>query len=78
MGVPTYDDEMPHHKLDIERIDVALRGVNEGLSRSSSPGAFKGVALYASWTTDAQEWAAYDALWLGREPLSVVIPEPVR
>lgn len=79
MGVPTYDDDIPHHKLDVERIDVALRGVREGLARlEAPPPAFRGIALYASWTTDEQEWAAYDALWRGRAPTARVIPEPVR
>ncbi|MFL5318653.1 MAG: glycosyl hydrolase family 18 protein [Myxococcaceae bacterium] len=78
MGVPTYDDDMPHHKLDVERIDVALRGVKAGLASAKSPGGFAGIALYSSWTTDEQEWAAYDALWLGRKSGSVVITEPVR
>ncbi len=80
MGVPTYDDDAPHHKLDVERVDVALRGVREGLRRLGGPppASFRGIALYASWTTDAQEWAAYDALWRGRAPVAGVIPEPVR
>jgi hypothetical protein len=78
IGVPTYDDDGRHHRLDVERIDIALRGVRAGFERSAPPPGFKGVALYASWTTDAQEWAAYDALWRGRSPTAQVLPEPTR
>jgi Glycosyl hydrolases family 18 len=78
MGVPSYDDAIPHHDLDVERLDVALRGVREGLAEAGKAGGFSGVAIYASWTTDDQEWAAYDRLWLGRESGSGVLTEPAR
>jgi hypothetical protein len=78
MGIPSYDDHAPHHKLDVERIDLALLGVRDGPAAAGRAGGFTGVAIYASWTTDAQEWAAYDALWLGRAPTAQVIAEPVR
>lgn len=74
MGVPTYDDDRPHHKLDVERLEVALPAVVS----VEVPVNFRGVAVYASWTTDSKDWAAFDRHWMKREPVGVVLPEPSR
>lgn len=65
VGVPAYEDDVGCHRPDIETVDVALRGVRDGLGRKA-PEHFRGVAVYASWTTDETEWAYYDELWRGQ------------
>jgi len=77
MGLPSYEDDEPWHRPDIETIDEALRGVVDALE-DGAPANFRGVAVYASWTTDADEWAAYDRLWrpTATQP-AVVMPDQV-
>ena len=45
---------------------VALVGVVAGLRGLGAGGTFEGVALYAEWTTDAADWAAYERYWRNR------------
>ena len=66
LGVPAYEDDEPWHRPDAETLEAGLRGVLRGLGRGPVPAHFRGVAIYASWTTDAEEWAHYDRLWRGR------------
>jgi hypothetical protein len=66
IGVPTYDETGFVHRGNVESVDNALFGVIAGLRGLGAGGAFEGVALYAEWTTDAQEWAVYERLWRGR------------
>jgi hypothetical protein len=73
IGVPSYEDDAAHHRPDVERIDIALRGINE--SSTDWPENIRGVAVYGSWTTDANEWDVYEALWRGRAPSSKDVPE---
>lgn len=64
MGVPTYRSPTPW----AEDLPTALRGVRQGVARLRRPPRRPyGVAIYADWTTDAQEWAAYRAGWLGEQ-----------
>lgn len=77
VGLPSYEDDEPWHRPDIETIDEALRGVVDALE-DGAPANFRGVAVYASWTTDAKEWAAYDRLWRGAdEAEATVMPDLV-
>ena len=41
-----------------------LVGVVSGL-RGRAGGTFEGVALYAEWTTDPEDWAVYERVWRG-------------
>jgi hypothetical protein len=66
VGVPTYDSTGLMHRGEVENPANALLGVVAGLRGLGVGGAFEGVALYAEWTTDADEWATYEALWRGR------------
>ncbi len=66
MGVPTYEDDEPYHRPDVENAGHALRGILFGLSREDLPRPLTGVAIYASWTTDPAEWETYERLWRGR------------
>ena len=74
MGVPAYSDDEPWHDPAVETVDEAIRGVQAGLE-GGAPSNFRGIALYASWTTSEEEWAYVDRLWHGREPLGGVSPD---
>jgi hypothetical protein len=69
MGVPTYRSPTPW----AEDLPTALRGVRQGVTRlRHRPRRPYGVAVYADWTTDAREWAAYRAGWLGERTRGVL------
>jgi hypothetical protein len=63
MGVPTYEDFGFMHRPDVETLDNALQGVIAGLRGLGAGGTFEGVALYAEWTTNEEDWAVYERLW---------------
>jgi hypothetical protein len=66
IGVPTYGQGPPSHFPWSENILMALKGVREGLSHpDAAREAFAGVAPFADYTTQPEEWATYRALWLG-------------
>jgi hypothetical protein len=68
MGIPTYDETGMMHRGGVETPENALLGVVAGLRGLGAGGTFEGVALYAEWTTDDTEWAAYERIWRGRSP----------
>jgi hypothetical protein len=76
MGVPTYDDDTGYHRPDVETIEHSLAGIVAGLRTAPAPEHFRGVAIYASFTTDARKWAVYDRLWRGKEPVTSPPPDP--
>ena len=65
LGLPTYGPGFLSHNPRAENISMALRGVREGLAASGAdkPG-FAGVALFADYTTEPDEWQTYENLWL--------------
>jgi hypothetical protein len=65
VGVPTYDETGLMHRAGVETLENALLGVVHGLRGSVSGGTFEGVAMYAEWTTDDDEWADYEQIWRG-------------
>jgi hypothetical protein len=66
MGVPTYHDYGFMHRAGVETPENALLGIVAGLRGLGAGGTFEGVALYAEWTTDESDWAAYERVWRGR------------
>ncbi len=67
-GIPTYDAEPPGHDPAIESIPAAISGIRRGLAQNGDVARrFRGVTLYAYWSTDALEWEAYRQLWLEPE-----------
>jgi len=65
LGVPTYEAGPPAHHAHAENLRMALKGVREGLSDPAADLAVTaGVALFADYTTDSQEWETYRASWL--------------
>ena len=64
IGVPTYEDGGLSHHAHAESLRVALQAVRQGLSNPGArPRVFDGVALFADYTTDEDEWKTYRALW---------------
>jgi hypothetical protein len=76
MGVPAYDDDKDYHRPDVETIEHSLRGLLLGLRGIKRPDHFRGVAIYASFTTDERKWSVYDRLWRGGEPVTSPLPDP--
>lgn len=67
IGVPTYGAGPPSHHAWSENLSMALKGVREGLADPrAAPEVFAGVAPFADYTTQPDEWAEYRRLWLGR------------
>jgi len=66
MGVPTYHDYGFMHRSGVETPENALLGIVAGLRGLGAGGTFEGVALYAEWTTDEADWAAYERVWRNR------------
>jgi hypothetical protein len=76
MGVSAYDDDMVYHRPEVETIEHSLNGVVAGLRTVAAPEHFRGVAIYASFTTDERKWAIYDRLWRDVEPITLPPPDP--
>jgi hypothetical protein len=66
MGIPTYEPYGFMHRRGVETPENALAGVVAGLRGLGAGGTFEGVALYAEWTTDEADWAAYERYWRNR------------
>ena len=66
MGVPTYEPYGFMHRAGVETPENALLGIVAGLRGLGAGGTFEGVALYAEWTTDDDDWAAYERYWRNR------------
>jgi hypothetical protein len=75
MGVPAYEENRPHHRPEVESLEIAIGGVIDGFTAGQRPESFRGLALYAGWTIDAREWAAYDSIWRGRAPTTNAVLE---
>ena len=67
-GAAHADETGLMHRGRVETPENALLGVVAGLRGLGGGGTFEGVALYAEWTTDDAEWAAYERIWRGRSP----------
>lgn len=76
IGVPSYEDDEPWHRPDAETLAAGIAGVRRGLL-TPVPAHVRGVAIYASWTTDAKEWAIYDREWRGRAPVETGLVDGV-
>jgi hypothetical protein len=67
LGIPTYEKGGFSHHAYAENIRMALKGVREGLANPNAKvSAFQGVAIFADYTTDKDEWKTYRDLWLER------------
>lgn len=66
MGIPSYEPFGFMHRRGVETPENALVGVVAGLRGLGAGGTFEGVAIYAEWTTDEEEWRAYERYWRNR------------
>lgn len=73
LGLPAYEDDEAWHRPEVETLEVALRGLRQAMLQRNMPVGFRGVALYASWTLDAAEWAVYDRDWRGIAPVDAAL-----
>ncbi|HOO55518.1 MAG TPA: hypothetical protein PLN69_01765 [bacterium] len=65
IGVPTYEHRRPTRHYRIENINSALRGILMATGRTENVLTSNlGVAVYAEWTTDEDEWKIFRKLWL--------------
>lgn len=65
IGVPTYDDQRPGFNAEAENITSGMQGVIDGMNSSRTVNeAIEGVAIYANWETDSNEWNTYKSMWL--------------
>lgn len=60
IGLPTYEDVTLAHHKPVETLRHGLMGVQEGLSNCKARDRFEGIALFADYTTDEQEWKLFD------------------
>ncbi|HEV7500899.1 MAG TPA: glycosyl hydrolase family 18 protein [Vicinamibacteria bacterium] len=65
VGIPTYRDYSLMHRRGVETPENALLGVVAGLRGRAEGGTFEGVALYAEWTTEPEDWEVYERVWRG-------------
>jgi hypothetical protein len=67
IGVPTYGKGPPSHHAHSENIRLAVKGIREGLvDPRADRSVFAGVAPFAEYTTQPEEWKEYQELWLER------------
>jgi hypothetical protein len=63
IGVPTYDEGVAFPWA--ENLRSAIRGARRGLGALDRPPARPaGLAIFAEWTTDDQEWELFRRTWV--------------
>jgi hypothetical protein len=66
LGVPTYARGGPSHHAWAENLRMALKGAREGMADPRArPSVFAGVAPFADYTTQPEEWGIYREWWVG-------------
>ena len=69
IGVPTYARGGASHHAYAESLRMALLGVREGLADPrAKPAVFEGIAPFADYTTQEEEWRLYRKEWLRLKP----------
>ena len=67
IGVPTYADNPPAHRTDVENVMSAMSGFERGLAAAGeSAGVVRGVAVYANWDITDEDWSRLRPLLSGR------------
>jgi len=65
IGVPSYEDVPLYSDPNIENLRTAALGVRAALeSYDETPACFRGVAVYANWVTDEDEWRDFHRYWV--------------
>lgn len=66
-GLPTYEDATKAHDSHSENLVNAIHGFYDGVQESGvNTDQVAGIALFADYTTDKQEWDDYQRYWLHR------------
>jgi spore germination protein YaaH len=64
LGLPVYEDATVAHHKSTENLFHGLIGVYQGMADPNTiKDRFEGIALFADYTTDEQEWQLYDHDW---------------
>ncbi len=65
IGIPAHEDVPTYSDPKIENLRTAAQGVRSALEAASEPApCFRGVAVYANWVTDPEEWEEYRSHWV--------------
>lgn len=64
VGIPTYEEKTVSHNPVVENITNAIEGVILGLERTGDRKNFRGLSIYALWTTDEKETGEFQKLWI--------------
>lgn len=65
VGIPTYGKGLFSHNPRAENIGLALRGIRQGLANpQTNLSVFAGLAPFADYTTEADEWQTWQEFWL--------------
>lgn len=68
MGVPSYEEHRWGFHPEAENVRSGIRGIQKGLASFDTPEIQHfGIAIYAEWTTDQNEWDVYTQEWLNLE-----------
>ncbi len=79
VGVPTYGPGLRSHNPRAENIEMALRGVREGLTLPGvKTDSFAGVSLFAEYTTGTSEWEGFERLWMHKAHLTPALARASR
>jgi hypothetical protein len=67
VGVPTYEEGGLNFDPEVENVGAAISGIQRALESCEERELSNfGVAIYARWTTSADEWDVYRRNWLGK------------
>lgn len=67
VGIPTFDDVTNAHNPAVENIPAAVEGVIDGLEQAAgAASAVQGVAIYAEFDTEEEEWRQFMQFWVQR------------
>ncbi|MEK7673513.1 MAG: hypothetical protein AAB373_06540 [Patescibacteria group bacterium] len=65
IAIPSYDEVKPGFNPGVENIGEGLAGIIQGLNNiRSNEESFAGVAIYAYWEMDENEWETYEKMWV--------------
>lgn len=64
IGLPSYEDVPTYSNPDVENLRTASKGVRAALEVDAFEDCLSGVAVYAYWVTDDDEWRDFERHWL--------------
>ncbi len=64
LGVPSYEKGTLGHLTFTENLRVALPAISKSVAISKHKDSFAGVAIFAEYTTDKDDWDDYFKLWM--------------